>query len=431
MAEPAPKATGPKDAVGERRGSKAVVAIALVTSLFFVWGLTMNLVNGLNSPMANYLELSATEASLLQVAYYGAYFIMAVPASLVARRYGYKGGVVLGLALFVVGSFITVPATNAASFALFLVSMFVVAAGASSLEANCNPYITKLGDERHEAMRLNLAQGFNGVGSIVGPLILAQILGVTVAAGNPGFDAAKVDFLANMRTVYIVIGVVLAVLLAVFVFVKLPVPPGDEADGSEVHDREASFARVVRRPHVALGVAAEFLYVGVQTIGMSLFSGIALDQWQGMTAAQAAMLLSVLSLLFTVGRFVSVPLLARFDAGKMLGVYMGAAAVLFLVCFLGLGPVSVVALILAFLFMSIGYPTVFSLTLRGLNGAAAKTCSSALVMSIVGGALVPLLAGALIDMTGSQTFAMIIAVPSLAFVAWYGFRGSRIGLEAS
>ena len=120
MAEPAPKATGPKDAVGERRGSKAVVAIALVTSLFFVWGLTMNLVNGLNSPMANYLELSATEASLLQVAYYGAYFIMAVPASLVARRYGYKGGVVLGLALFVVGSFITVPATNAASFALFL-----------------------------------------------------------------------------------------------------------------------------------------------------------------------------------------------------------------------------------------------------------------------------------------------------------------------
>lgn len=429
MAVKTVRAAGTEDAVGERRGSKAVVAIALVTSLFFVWGLTMNLVNGLNSPMANYLELSATEASLLQVAYYGAYFIMAVPASMVARRFGYKGGVVLGLALFVLGSFITVPATSAASFALFLVSMFVVAAGASSLEANCNPYITKLGDERHEAMRLNLAQGFNGVGSIVGPLVLAQILGVTVSAGNPGFDVAKLDFLANMRTVYIVIGVVLAVLLAVFVFVKLPVPPGDEDDGSEVHDKDASFARVVRRPHVALGVLAEFLYVGIQTIGMSLFSGIALDQWQGMSAATAAMLLSVLSLLFTVGRFVSVPLLARFDAGRMLGVYMAAAAALFLVCFLGLGPVSVVALILAFLFMSIGYPTVFSLTLRGLNGAAAKTCSSALVMSIVGGAIVPLLAGALIDLSGSQTFAMIIAIPALAFVAWYGFKGSSIGLE--
>ena len=165
------------------KGRAATVAIVLVTSLFFVWGLTMNLVNALNSPMANYLELSSTSASLLQVAYYGAYFVMAIPASMVARRFGYKGGVVMGLALFVLGSLITVPATNAASFALFLVAMFVIAAGASTLETNCNPYITKLGDERHESMRLNLAQSFNGVGNIVGPLILGQILGTTVAAG--------------------------------------------------------------------------------------------------------------------------------------------------------------------------------------------------------------------------------------------------------
>ncbi|MBE6468799.1 MAG: sugar MFS transporter [Coriobacteriaceae bacterium] len=421
-----------KDSPGARKGSKATIAIALVTSLFFIWGLTMNLVNGLNSPMGNYLELSATEASFLQVAYYGAYFIMAIPASMVAKRYGYKGGVILGLALFVIGSFITVPATNAASFTLFLVSMFVIAAGASSLEANCNPYITKLGDEKREAMRLNLAQGFNGVGSMVGPLILAQILTTTVAVGQPGFDAAKLGFLANMRTVYIVIGVVLAVLLAVFVIVKLPTPPGDEeemAAGDELADKGASIGAVLKRPHVSLGILAEFLYVGVQTIGFSLFSGIALAEWEGMTASTAAVLLSVLSLLFTIGRFASVPMLAKFDAGKMLGAYMGIASLLFLVTFLGLGPLSVASLILAFLFMSIGYPTVFSLTLGGLKGAAVKTVSSLLVMSIVGGALVPILAGALIDASGSQTFAMIIAVPSLAFVCWYGLKGSKIGLE--
>lgn len=200
----------------QTKGAKATIAIALVTSLFFIWGLAMNLVNGLNSPMENYLELSATEASLLQVAYYGAYFVMAIPATMVAKRFGYKGGVILGIALFAIGSFITVPATSTASYAIFLVSMFVIAAGASSLEANCNPYITKLGDERHEAMRLNLAQGFNGVGTMVGPLILAQILGATVSAGQPGFDAAKMEFLTSMRTVYIVIGVVLLALLAIF-----------------------------------------------------------------------------------------------------------------------------------------------------------------------------------------------------------------------
>ena len=217
---------------GSSKGSAATVAIVLVTSLFFVWGLTMNLVNALNSPMANYLELSGTEASLLQVAYYGAYFVMAIPASIVAKKFGYKGGVVMGLALFVLGSLITVPATNAASYGIFLLAMFVIAAGASTLETNCNPYITKLGDEKHESMRLNLAQSFNGVGNIVGPLILSQFLGSTVAAGDPGFVAAKLAFLSSMRGMYIVIAVVLAVVLAVFVFVKLPTPPGDEEEAS-------------------------------------------------------------------------------------------------------------------------------------------------------------------------------------------------------
>ena len=198
------------------KGSAATVAIVLVTSLFFVWGLTMNLVNALNSPMANYLELSGTEASLLQVAYYGAYFVMAIPASIVAKKFGYKGGVIMGLALFVLGSLVTVPATNVASYGMFLLAMFVIAAGASTLETNCNPYITKLGDEKHESMRLNLAQSFNGVGNIVGPLILSQFLGSTVAAGDSGFIEAKLAFLSSMRGMYIVIAVVLAIVLAVF-----------------------------------------------------------------------------------------------------------------------------------------------------------------------------------------------------------------------
>lgn len=406
------------------KGSAATIAIVLVTSLFFVWGLTMNLVNALNSPMANYLELSGTEASLLQVAYYGAYFVMAIPASIVAKKFGYKGGVIMGLALFVLGSLVTVPATNVASYGMFLLAMFVIAAGASTLETNCNPYITKLGDEQHESMRLNLAQSFNGVGNIVGPLILSQFLGSTVAAGQPGFAEAKLAFLSSMRGMYIVI----AVVLAIFIFVKLPTPPGDEEEAANASAEKVTFGSMLKRPYFALGVLAEFVFIGLQVAGMSLFSTFAMEQWPGMTAGTAAAYLSILSLLFTVGRFVSTPIMAKVDAGKLLGVYMTASAVLFFVAFLGLGPVSVIAMIVSYLFVSIGYPVVFSLTLTGFQGSAVKTGSSALVMSIVGAALIPLLMSAIADAAGINV-ALLVAVPGFLYVAWYGLFDCKIGLE--
>lgn len=409
------------------RGAKATVAIVLVTSLFFVWGLTMNLVNALNSPMGNYLQLDGVQTALLQVAYYGAYFVMAIPASLVAKHFGYKGGVIMGLLLFVVGSFITVPATNVTSFALFLVAMFVIAAGASTLETNCNPYITKLGDEKHEEMRLNLAQSFNGVGNIVGPLILAQILTTTVAPGQPGFEQAKTAFLTNMGTIYIVIGIVLAVVLAVFVFIKLPTPPGDVEEESGQTEK-VTFGQMVKRPYFALGVLAEFIFIGLQVAGMALFSSYALQQWDGMTAGMAATLLSVLSLLFTVGRFATTPLMAKIPGGKILGVYMLLSAALMFVVFLGLGPVSVICFMVAYLFISIGYPTVFTLTLKGFKGTAVKTGSSALIMSIVGAAVIPLVLSAIADAAGLQV-AMLVTVPGFLYVAWYALKGCKIGLQ--
>lgn len=402
--------------------SKATIAIALVTSLFFVWGLTMNLVNGLNSPMAQWLDLNPTEAALLQFAYFGAYFVMAIPASIIAKKFGYKGGVIVGLALFVIGSFVTIPATNIASFALFLLAMFIIAAGAASLEANCNPYITKLGDEEHESMRLNLAQSFNGIGSIVAPLILAQI---TAAA------TTKAVFLADTRFLYIIIGIVLAIMLVVFVLFKLPEPSQDASEEKS----KAGYASVLKKPHFVLGVIALFLYVGIQTVGFAQVSDFSQKLWflpLNMTTQEAqsagALTLMVMTILFTVGRFLSVPLLAKFDPAKLLGIYMGAAAICFLIAFLGLGIASVIAMVVAFLFMSIGYPTIFSLALKGLNGAAAKTASSILVMSIVGGALVPLLTGAIASASSIVT-AMIVCVPCLAYCAWYGFSGARIGLK--
>lgn len=412
-------------------GSKATIAIVLVTSLFFIWGLTMNLVNALNSPFANYMELSSTEASLLQVAYYGAYFVMAIPAGLIAKRFGYKGGVISGLFLFALGAFVVIPATSMASYVLFLFAMFVIALGAASLETNCNPYITKLGDEKGESFRLNMAQSFNGVGNIVGPLILGQILGATIAPGKSGFETAKTQFLSDTRMMYIVIGIVLVVMLAVFALFKLPTPPGDEEEAAGGASTEnGSFFGLLKRPYFALGVVlAEFIFIGLQVAGMAVFSAYALKHWgAGITAGTAAMMLSGLSLLFTIGRFSTTPLMTKFDPAKILGVYMTVSAVLMFVVFLGLGKVSVIAFMVAYLFISIGYPTIFSLTLKGIKGSAAKTGSSALVMSIVGAALIPLLLGVVQDAAGIE-IAVLVMVPGFLYVAWYAFWGSKIGLK--
>ncbi|MCH9275990.1 MFS transporter [Bifidobacterium amazonense] len=430
---------GKKASPASSRSSKTAVAVAigLVTSLFFVWGLTMNLVNALNTPIGNYMQLSSAQSSLLQVAYYSAYFVMAIPAGLIARRFGYKGGIICGLALFVIGSFIVAPATSTSSYILFLLAMFVVALGAASLEANCNPYITKLGDEKGESFRLNLAQSFNGIGTVVGPLILGRILSDTVAPGEPGFDAAKTKFLSDTRGIYMTIGIALAVLLIIFVAVKLPTPPGDDdaADdsgtgaASGAAQGSGSFANLLHRPYFTLGVLAQFMFLGIQTGGMAMFAAYALKHWgEGITTGLATTLLSVMALLFTLGRFITTPLMARFDPAKILGWYMLAGAALMIVVFLGLGRVSVIALLVSFLFVSIGYPTIFSLTLRGATGAAAKTGSSIVVMSIVGGAVIPFVLGMIQDAAGIE-MAMLAMVPLFLYDAWYAFFGSRIGRD--
>ena len=409
-------------------GSKATVAITLVIGLFFIWGLTMNLVNALNSPFSNYMELNSTQASLLQVAYYGAYFVMAIPAGIISKRFGYKGGVISGLILFAVGAFIVVPATNMASYGLFLFAMFVVALGASSLETNCNPYVTKLGDEKGESFRLNLAQSFNGVGNVVGPLILGRVLSKTLTPKEPGFEQAKVKFLSDTRMIYIVIGIVLLLVLAVFIVFKLPTPPGDDEQEGETGTGSGT-SSLLKRPYFVLGVIAEFIFIGLQVAGMAMFSAYALKHWgAGITAGLAATLLALLSLLFTLGRFLTTPLMTKFDAGKILGIYMCITAVLMVLVFLGLGRFSVICFLVAYLFISIGYPTIFSLTLKGIRGNDAKTGSSALVMSIVGAALIPLLLGAIQDAMSIE-IAMLVTVPGFLYIAWYAFRGCRIGLK--
>lgn len=411
--------------IKNRSGSKAQIAIVLVTFLFFAWGLTMNLVNALNTPMANYMQISATEASLLQMAYFGAYFFLAIPASIVAKHKGYKVGMMMGLALFVIGSLLTIPATSSMSYGLFLLAMFITASGAATLETNCNPYITKLGDPSKEAFRLNLAQSFNGVGSIVGPFIIGSLIGETVKPGDAAFESSKLAFLDGTRVIYIGIAVALAIVLAIFFVVKLPTPPGDEEASNE---GGGSIGKLFAKPHFLFGVIAAFVFIGLQVGGMALFSAYSLMHWEGMSAGTATKYLGIVSLLFTIGRFVTTPLMNKIKPNKILGIYMAITAVLMAVVAAGMGKISVICFMAAYLFISIGFPTIYSLSLVGLKGNDAKTGASILTMSIVGAALIPVALSAIGDKFSIE-MTMGITVIGFIYCAWYGFVGSNKGLE--
>ncbi|MDD7044588.1 MAG: MFS transporter [Peptoniphilaceae bacterium] len=402
---------------------KAKIAIYLVTFLFFAWGLTMNLVNALNTPMANYMEISQTKASLLQLAYYGAYFFLAIPASIVARKFGYKVGMMMGLLLFIIGAVLTMPATYTMSYGLFLFAMFVTASGAATLETNCNPYITKLGDPKKESFRLNLAQSFNGVGNIVGPFILGSLIGETIAPGQSGFEAAKSEFLTGTRTIYIGIAIAIAIVFLFFFFIKLPSPDNDDEQVSN-ESTPVVLKRLFNVKHFRLGVIAAFIFIGLQVVGMSLFSSYAMEFWEGMSAGTATKYLSIVSLLFTVGRFITTPLMNKVSPNKILGIYMTISAILMGVVSLGFGKFSVIAFMVAYLFISIGFPTIYSLSLAGIKGNDAKTGASLLTMSIVGAALIPVLISAIGDKFSLQV-AMAITAVGFIYCAWYGFVGSK------
>lgn len=413
------------------RRHATLVAMCLVIFLFFLWGLAMNLVNSLNEPFKSYLDLSGTQANFLQVAYYGAYAVMAIPAAWVSRRFGYKTGIIAGLTIFALGALVTVPAVDSMSYAIFLLAMFVIAAGATTLETNANPYITKLGGAKREALRLNIAQSFNGVGSVVGPLIVSAVLPAAVIAGaDPGQMAGlRESVMDNIGRVYVVLAVVLACVLLFFLIAKLPEPGNTDEDDPAAEaplSTDGRLRALLVFPHFRLGIVAAFTFIGGQVAAMALVASFAIDQIEGLSSQAGARYLALATALFAIGRIVTTPLLAKIPSGRLLGWYMVLSAIGMLIGVLGIGAASVWAVILAFFFISIGFPTIFALAIRGFQGDAAKSGSSLVVMSIVGAAIVPLITGILSDALGiGWAFALIALI--FCFDAWYGFVGAHTG----
>ena len=385
------------------------VALMLVTSLFFLWGLSYGLLDVLNKHFQETLHVSKAQSGLLQAAYFGAYFIIALPAGLLMDRFGYKAGILLGLCLYAAGALLFMPAANAASFPFFLFALFVIALGLGCLETAANPYATVLGDPKGAERRLNLAQSFNGLGQFVGPLLGGALF---FGSANAGSDNS------SLQTTYVVIAVI--VLLVAALFARTPMP--DLREQESTIQRSDSKTLWQHREFVG-GVITQFFYVAAQVGVGAFFINYVTEHWASMTSQTAAYLLSVAMICFMCGRFFSTWLMGRIAAQRLLMVYAWVNVALCAVVVSGVESVSVMALIAIFFFMSIMFPTIFAMGVKNL-GPHTKRGSSFLIMAIVGGALMPYFMGLVADHF-STALAYLLPLGCFVVVAFYGKSGLR------
>lgn len=397
------------------------IAFALVTGLFFLWGLSYGLLDVMNKNFQNQLGITKATSGLLQAAYFGGYFVIATPASLVARRFGYKGGIIMGLFMYAVGAILIVPASNAHSFAMFLGAFFVIACGLGSLETNANPYITKLGDDKDAAFRINVAQSFNGVGQFLGPII-GGMLFLSIATSHN-----IKNNMHNVQMVYIAIAAIVICMLLIFMVAKLP-------EGSEVSDEDTStegkgtYSELFKYKHFKFGTLAQCLYICAQVGAGAFFINYSVEHWSGLSDSKAAYFYSIALVAFMLGRIVTTPLMKKFSASKILGIYSAINMILMILLNVTTGSLSIVLLIACFFFMSISFPTIFALSVVKIPENLVKTAASILTMSLIGGAIMPFLMGRVADKFGTAAGYLLI-LPCFLYVAWYGFKGCKIEKE--
>jgi FHS family L-fucose permease-like MFS transporter len=431
-------------------GKNYLIPFLLIASLFLLWGFCHGLMDVLDKHFQDSLHIAKAKSAMVQFSGYVGYFFMAMPAGWIARRFGYKGGVLAGLAIICVGALWFIPATKLApsvstnlAFAMFLTGLFIIFGGLTCLETVANPYTTVLGPEPTSAARINFAQSLNSVGWIFGPLVGSQFL-FSASAQAAGQDQLWIPYAG--------VAVIVAILFVVFWKVKLPeIKAADHYHDEERHD--AGPVRVLwSHKHFLGAVSAQFCYVAAQTGIFSFFinymtqdtpplgpGAVAfMAHWfpadwthvvNGATHLADAGSAHFLSLggftLFFLGRFIGGVLLRRVHAHKLLGVYAVACAALMAGIVMNRGWFSPVCLLLSFFFMSIMFPTIFALGLHGL-GAQTKRASSFIVMAIVGGAVMPMAMGRVADIYGSMVPGFTVPMICFAVIAIYGLLWSKL-----
>jgi FHS family L-fucose permease-like MFS transporter len=406
-----------------------LLPFVLVTALFFLWGIPNNLNDVLIRQFMKSFAISRFQAGLVQSAFYMGYFLLAMPAALMMRKVGYKAGFVAGLVLYALGTFLFWPAALVGRYEFFLLALFVIASGLSFLETASNPFIAQLGDPESSERRLNFSQAFNPLGSITGVLIGTIFIFSGVELTPQEVAARKVQgvYEAYLRTEtlrvvkpYLVIGVIALIWAFLILRTKFPSIQSEHENSEGDHGR---FQDLFRFPHFLLAVVAQFLYVGAQVGTWSYFIQY-VQEYAHQPEKVAGYFLTGTLAAFGVGRFVSAYLMRFVAPNKLMAAYSAANIALVAVGVLMPGWVGLWCLFLTSFFMSLMFPTIFALGLKGL-GPNTKIGGSLLVMAIVGGAVLTPLMGLISEKSGSIALAYAVPLFTYVYIALYSLLGSK------
>ncbi len=409
---------------------KYTLPLALVFCLFFLWAISSNLLPTMIRQLMKTCELSTFEASFTESAYWLAYFLCPIPIAMYMKRFSYKSGIVLGLLLAAAGGLLFIPAASVKSYGVYLCIFFIIATGMCFLETAANPYVTVLGPAETATRRLNLAQSFNGLGAFISAMFLSKLIlsGTnytrdTIPADYPGGWEAYVNIETEaMKLPYTVLAIMLIAIAVIFVFYKLPPVKEEEShdDGGKLIDFS-----VLRRSHLRWGVIAQFFYNGGQTAINSLFL-VYCCTYTGLTEERATTLFGFYMLAFLAGRWIGTMLMVRIRPERLLTVYAVVNVVLCgVIAFIG-GQTAIYVTLAVSFFMSIMYPTQFSLALEGLD-AQRKSGAAFLVMAIVGNACLPQLTAYVMQLDAEVCqVAYLIPMFCFAVCALYGWKKHKV-----
>ena len=420
-----------------------LIPFILVTSLFFLWGLANSLNGTLVKQFQIALHLERWQANFVETAFYLGYFTIALPAGFIMRKYGYKAGILLGLLLYAAGAFLFYPAANIREFGFFLLALYLIASGLAFLETAANLYVTVLGDPKKGEFRINLAQSFNGLSTIMGPVIGGIFIfsqkeyteEILSKMSSTEAEAVRISYAESVQTPYLAIGTLVLFIAFLFFITKMPeVKTKSSQDSSKI-----SIGNLLKNKHLSLGIIAQFLNIGAQVSLWGNFIDIKLDLarnsnfgivkmiyqiTEGMSATQIASFhASFAFILFMIGRFVGTFLMNKFSPNKILGLFALGASLSVVLTLFSSGFVALFGLVIIYFFQSIMFPTIFALSCKNL-GEGSKLASSLIIMSIVGGSVIPPITAYLFRINTQS--ALMVPLCCFLFIIYYGFKGSKI-----
>ena len=423
---------------GQGKSETYTFPLVALTLLFFVWGFITSLNDILIPHLKSVFSLNYTQAMLIQFCFFGAYFLVSMPASALITRIGYKRSIVVGLLISGVGCLLFYPAATTYQYSLFLGALFVLASGITVLQVAANPYVTLLGRPKSASSRLTLTQAFNSAGTTVAPFFGSVLILSVAAAGAADLAQMNADQIIEFRQAeasavkvpYLLLAATLFVLGGIFAALKLP-SVDSSPDCESRADLQLNLIQTIRsHRHLALGALGIFLYVGAEvSIGSFLVSFLGEENIAAMEEAEAAKYIAYYWGGAMVGRFIGAAIMQKVAAGKLLAFNAIGSACLLSIAIVGSGALAMWSVLLVGLFNSIMFPTIFSLSVNRL-GAMRSKGSGILCLAIVGGAMVPLLQGVIADTIGIQ-LAFILPLLCYAYIAFYGISGSNISVADS